>query len=84
MLESLSGAMVLVMDPQVWLYVCIGLVLGMFVGAIPGLSATMAVSVLLPMAFYLPPHVGIPFLIAITKGAFYAGSIPAILICTPG
>lgn len=84
MLESLNEAMALVMDPQVWIYVCIGLVLGMFVGAIPGLSATMAVTVLLPMAFYLPPHVGIPFLIAITKGAFYAGSIPAILICTPG
>lgn len=84
MLESLDGAMALVMDPQVWLYVSIGLVLGLFVGAIPGLSATMAVSVLLPMAFYLPPHVGIPFLIAITKGAFYSGSIPAILICTPG
>lgn len=84
MLETLNGAMDLVMDPQVWIYVCIGLVLGMFVGAIPGLSATMAVTVLLPMAFYLPAHVGIPFLIAITKGAFYAGSIPAILICTPG
>ena len=84
MLESLNEAMGLVMDPQVWIYVCVGLLLGMFVGAIPGLSATMAVTVLLPMAFYLPPHVGIPFLIAITKGAFYAGSIPAILICTPG
>lgn len=84
MLESLNEAIVLVMDPQVWIYVCVGLVLGLFVGAIPGLSATMAVTVLLPIAFYLPPHVGIPFLIAITKGAFYAGSIPAILICTPG
>lgn len=84
MLESLNDAVALVMDPQVWVYVCVGLLLGMFVGAIPGLSATMAVTVLLPIAFYLPPHVGIPFLIAITKGAFYAGSIPAILICTPG
>ena len=84
MLESLNAAMGLIMDPQVWIYVCIGLVLGLFVGAIPGLSATMAVTVLLPIAFYLPPQVGIPFLIAVTKGAFYAGSIPAILICTPG
>lgn len=84
MLESLGGAVELLMDPQVWIYVVLGLVLGLFVGAIPGLSATMAVAVLLPIAFYLPPHVGIPFLIAITKGAFYAGSIPAILICTPG
>ncbi|WP_293784328.1 tripartite tricarboxylate transporter permease [uncultured Aeromicrobium sp.] len=84
MIESLAGAMELVLDPQVWIYVTVGLILGLFVGAIPGLSATMAVAVLLPIAFYLPPHVGIPFLIAITKGAFYAGSIPAILISTPG
>lgn len=84
MLESLAGAMDMVLDPQVWIYVVIGLILGVFVGAIPGLNATMAVAVLLPIAFYLPPHVGIPFLIAITKGAFFAGSIPAILISTPG
>ena len=84
MFESLAGAVTLVLDPQVWIYVTVGLILGVFVGAIPGLSATMAVTVLLPIAFYLEPHVGIPFLIAITKGAFYAGSIPAILICTPG
>ncbi|MGW3606777.1 tripartite tricarboxylate transporter permease [Micromonospora sp. NPDC005161] len=84
MLESLSDALVLMADWQVWLYVCIGLMLGLVVGAIPGLTATMAVTVLLPVAFYLPPTVGIPFLIAITKGAFYGGSIPAILVSTPG
>lgn len=74
----------LVSDYQVWLYVTFGLVLGLVVGAIPGLTATTAVTVLLPIAFFLPPHVGIPFLIAITKGAFYAGAIPAILVSTPG
>lgn len=84
MLETLNEALALTMDPQVWAYVAVGLVLGLFVGAIPGLSATMAVAVLLPLAFYLPPQVGIPFLIAITKGAFFGGSIPAILLSTPG
>jgi putative tricarboxylic transport membrane protein len=83
-LETLNDALALIMDPQVWIYVAAGLALGLLVGAIPGLSATMAVAVLLPRAFYLPPHVGIPFLIAITKAAFYSGSIPAILLSTPG
>lgn len=84
MLESLTEAVGLTLDWQVWAYVCVGLVLGLVIGAIPGLTATMAVAVLLPIAFYLPPQVGIPFLIAITKGAFYAGAIPAILVSTPG
>lgn len=84
MLEMLAGAWDLILDPVVWIYVAIGLVLGLVVGAIPGLNATMAVAVLLPVTFYLPAHVGIPFLIAITKGAFFAGSIPAILISAPG
>lgn len=73
-----------VLDPQVWLFLVVGVALGLVVGAIPGLTATTAVTVLLPIAFFLPAHVGIPFLIAITKGAFFAGAIPAILISTPG
>jgi putative tricarboxylic transport membrane protein len=80
----LADVLALVADPQVWLYVTLGLILGLVVGAIPGLTATTAVTVLLPIAFFLPSHVGIPFLIAVTKGAFYAGAIPAILISTPG
>ena len=80
----ISEVAALVVDPHVWLYVALGLVLGLVVGAIPGLTATTAVTVLLPIAFFLPSHVGIPFLIAVTKGAFYAGAIPAILISTPG
>lgn len=80
----LSHIATLVLDPQVWLFLVIGVTLGLVVGAIPGLTATTAVTVLLPIAFFLPAHVGIPFLIAITKGAFFAGAIPAILISTPG
>jgi len=61
-----------------------GLVLGVIVGAVPGLTASIAVAILLPLTFFLPATVGIGFLLGVYKGAVYAGSIPAILINTPG
>ena len=62
----------------------VGVILGVVVGALPGLTATMAVAILLPLSFFVPAVLGIPFLIALTKGAIYGGSIPAILINAPG
>lgn len=61
-----------------------GMVLGVVVGALPGLTAAMAVAVLMPISFFIDPLLSIPFLLAITKGAIYGGSIPAILLNTPG
>ncbi len=61
-----------------------GLLLGMFVGALPGFTTLMAMAILLPLSFFLDPLVGIPFLIGVYKGGIYGGSIPAILISMPG
>ncbi|MGI9294205.1 MAG: tripartite tricarboxylate transporter permease [Pseudomonadales bacterium] len=61
-----------------------GLAGGIVIGALPGLTATMAVAVLAPFTFFMDPVVGIPFLLGIYKGAIYGGSIPAITINTPG
>lgn len=57
---------------------------GLVVGALPGLTATMAVAVLLPLTFDLPPREGLIILVAIFISAVQGGSIPAILINTPG
>ena len=62
----------------------VGLLLGMFVGALPGFTTLMAMAVLLPLSFFLNPLVGIPFLIGVYKGGIYGGSIPAILVAMPG
>jgi putative tricarboxylic transport membrane protein len=61
-----------------------GLLMGVIVGAIPGLTASITVAILLPFTFFVPPTVGIGFLLGIYKGAVYGGSIPAILLNTPG
>ena len=61
-----------------------GTAIGLFVGAMPGLSATMAIALLLPLTFGLPPATGISMLAALYLAAMYGGSIAAILIRTPG
>lgn len=62
----------------------IGVVLGTIIGALPGLSATMAVAVLVPFTFTMNPASGMIALGAIYTGAIYGGSYAAILVNTPG
>jgi putative tricarboxylic transport membrane protein len=66
------------------LYVTIGVVWGIFGGAMPGISGSVAMALLLPLTFGLEPIYALPMLCAVYVGAEYGGSIPAILIKTPG
>lgn len=61
-----------------------GVATGIFVGAIPGLTATMSVALLVPLTFKMGPVAGLAMLIGVYKGGIYGGSITAILINTPG
>ncbi len=61
-----------------------GVLGGMIAGALPGISGTMAVTLLLPFTFSMEPSSGIMLLMSIYAGAVYGGSISAILINTPG
>ncbi|MGQ3486753.1 tripartite tricarboxylate transporter permease [Roseovarius pacificus] len=61
-----------------------GVCLGVVVGAIPGLTATMAVALALPFTFNLDPVTGILLLVGVYKGGVFGGSITAILIRAPG
>lgn len=64
--------------------VLVGLITGQILGAIPGLTATMAVALLIPYTYYLDPWVGIPMLIGMFKGSLFGSSLTAILVKTPG
>jgi len=61
-----------------------GMVIGVIVGCIPGMTGAMAVALVLPFTFHLSPLIAILLLVSIYKGAIYGGSISAILIKTPG
>ena len=82
--EHLLSGFALLMDPAIIAVAFAGLVAGIVVGALPGLTATMAIAVLAPFTFFMDTLIGLPFLLGAYKGAIYAGSIPAILINTPG
>ena len=61
-----------------------GTIVGITVGALPGLTATMGVAILLPVTFYLTPEKGMMILLGIYVGGIYGGSIAAILMNIPG
>ena len=61
-----------------------GVVAGTVIGALPGLTATMAVAVLVPFTFTMPPASALIVLGAIYTGAIYGGAYAAILLNTPG
>lgn len=73
-----------VLQPSVLLYMLAGVVLGIFIGALPGMTATMGIAILTPLTFWLEPQEGLAMLIAVYCSSIFAGGIPAILINTPG
>lgn len=62
----------------------VGTAIGIAVGALPGLSATMGIAVLIPLTFTMDPIAGLGMIAGIYNGAMYGGSIPAILLRIPG
>lgn len=62
----------------------LGVIGGVVIGALPGLSATMAIAVMVPFTFTMPPASGLIMLGAIYTGAIYGGAFAAILVNTPG
>ena len=64
--------------------IIVGVIVGIVFGAIPGVSAIMAIAIMLPLTFYVDPVIGITMLLAVYKAGIYGGSISAILINTPG
>lgn len=71
---------------SVWVIVAAfaGVLWGILGGALPGISPSIAMALLLPFTVGLPPTVALVLLASVYVGAEYGGSIPAILIRTPG
>jgi putative tricarboxylic transport membrane protein len=64
--------------------IVIGVTLGLFIGAMPGLGSVNGVAILLPITFLVPPASAIIFLAAIYYGAMYGGAISSITLGIPG
>ncbi|MDR0466718.1 MAG: tripartite tricarboxylate transporter permease, partial [Deltaproteobacteria bacterium] len=62
----------------------VGIIVGLIFGSIPGLTATMAVALILPMTYGMETVTGMSFLIALYVGGISGGLISAILLNIPG
>ncbi|WP_022669302.1 tripartite tricarboxylate transporter permease [Desulfospira joergensenii] len=84
MVEHFIDAFALMVTFKNVFFAGIGCFVGIVVGAIPGMTATMAIALLVPLTFTMEPVTAIATLVGVYKGGMFGGSIPAILINTPG
>lgn len=82
--EVLQSSLSLVLQPNIILVVFLASIYGLFIGAIPGLTATMATALLVPITFYMDPLSAIAAIIASSAMAITAGDIPGVLLRIPG
>ena len=83
-MEAVATAFGLVFEPQILGVVLASAVFGMFVGAIPGLTATMATALLVPITFFMPPVAALGAIVTATAMAIFAGDIPGAMLRMPG
>src|SRR5687767_9465357 len=83
-MDTLAAAFALVFDPYVLWVILASAVFGLFVGAVPGLTATMATALLVPVTFFMPPVPAIASIVTATAMAIFAGDIPGCLLRMPG
>ncbi|MBE0467821.1 MAG: tripartite tricarboxylate transporter permease, partial [Candidatus Desulforudis sp.] len=82
--EHLMVALASVFDPANFSFLILGVAAGIIVGALPGLTATMALALLVPFTFTMEPGMALMVLGGVYVGAIYGGCIAAILVNTPG
>ncbi len=84
MLDHVLAAISLLLSWKLLLIVAICSVYGLFVGAIPGLTAAMAAALLIPFTFFMEPVAALVSIVTMSAMAIFAGDIPAALVRIPG
>ncbi|MCB1342744.1 MAG: tripartite tricarboxylate transporter permease [Pseudooceanicola sp.] len=83
-MDTFLIALPLVFDPYVLTVIVLSGMFGLFMGAIPGLSATMATALLVPVTFFMAPVPALAAIVTATAMAIFAGDIPGALLRIPG
>ena len=84
MIEMLLAGFTSVMTIKIILLIVMGVALGLVFGSIPGLTATMAIAICLPITYGMDPIAGMSLLMGLYIGGVSGGLIPAILLKLPG
>ncbi|MGP1396664.1 MAG: tripartite tricarboxylate transporter permease [Inquilinaceae bacterium] len=83
-MDILDGVAFLFQNPTALAFVALAALVGVVIGALPGLTAAAAIAMLIPVTYYLDPLSALAFLYVIGKSGRYGGSIAAIMFNTPG
>lgn len=84
LLTNLGDGFAVALSPMNLIYVTLGVLIGTVIGLLPGLGATTAIAILLPLTFSLEPATAIIMLAGIYYGSMYGGRVPSILLRLPG
>jgi TctA family transporter len=83
-MQAIEKAAELVFAPSVLITILLASMFGIVIGAIPGLTATMAIALLVPVTFFMDPIPAVGAMIACSAMAIFAGDIPGTLLRIPG
>jgi TctA family transporter len=84
MLATYAQAFSLVFEPYVLTVILCSAIYGLFVGCVPGLTATMATALLVPITFFMPAVPAVAAIVTATAMAIFSGDIPGALLRIPG
>ena len=84
MLDQLYMGLMTILEPTNFLAVFSGVLMGIIIGALPGLTSPMGVALLIPFTYTMEPVPAICMLVALYCGGTFGGSISAILVHAPG
>jgi len=84
MWEHLAQALSMVFEPYTIMVMVLASLFGLFVGSVPGLTATMATALLVPVTFFMPPIPAIAAIVTATAMAIFSGDVPGCLLRIPG
>lgn len=84
MWNAVAQAFLMVFEPYTLFVMVIAAFYGLFVGAVPGLTATMATALLVPVTFFMAPVPAIAAIVTATAMAIFSGDIPGCLLRIPG
>lgn len=73
-----------VLEPRIWFIILLAALYGVFMGAVPGLTATMGVALIVPLTYFMDPVAAIAAVVTLVACAIFAGDIPNALLRIPG
>jgi TctA family transporter len=82
--SAILQAFAMVFEPGTLVAMLLAALFGLFVGAVPGLTATMATALLVPVTFFMPPIPAIATIVTATAMAIFSGDVPGCLLRIPG